>query len=112
MADHRNEEASLLLGRNPVREAIERSPRNIEKVMIQQEGGGQDLADIRRLASDAGLQVQFVPEGRLNQLARGLNHQGAAAYAAPVAYVDVNEMLESIAPTREDVTKRKPRILV
>ncbi|MEX0822221.1 MAG: 23S rRNA (guanosine(2251)-2'-O)-methyltransferase RlmB [Rhodothermales bacterium] len=112
MADHRNEEASLLLGRNPVREAIERSPRNIEKVMIQQEGGGQDLADIRRLASDAGLQVQFVPEGRLNQLARGLNHQGVAAYAAPVAYVDVNEMLESIAPTREDVTKRKPRILV
>lgn len=104
------DEKGLLLGRNPVREALERDPRRIEKVMLQQ--GGADLSEIRRLADDAGIQVQYVPAGRLNQLARGLNHQGVAAMASPVAYVDVNEMLEGIAPTREAVTGGKPRVLV
>lgn len=110
MPTRSEEENGLLLGRNPVREALERTPRRIEKVLLQQ--GRADLSEIRRLAEAAGVQLQFVPAGRLNQLARGLNHQGVAALASPVAYIDVNEMLEGIAPVREAVDGRKPRLLV
>lgn len=106
------DDTSLLLGRNPVREALEREARRIEKVMIQQGGSAKDLAEIRRLAEDAGIQVQYVPTGRLNQMARGLNHQGVAAFAAPVAYVELDDMLAAAAPTREAVRDRKPRLLV
>ncbi len=111
MAAQQQDDRSLLLGRNPVREALERDPRRIEKVMLQQ-GGGKDLSEIRRMAADAGIQVQYVPAGKLNQMARGLTHQGVAAHASPVRYVELNEMLASIAPTREDVKRLKPRVLV
>lgn len=110
MAAERRDDTGLLLGRNPVREALERDPQRIEKVMLQK--GGADLAEIGRLARDAGIQVQYVPAGRLNQLARGLNHQGVAAFASPVAYLELNDMLEAIAPTRDAVRERKPRLLV
>lgn len=112
MSDQSRDDTTLLLGRKPVREALEREPQRLEKVMLQQGGGGADLADIRRLAAQAGIQVQHVPAGRLNQLARGLNHQGVAAFASPVPYADLDEMLASAAPTREAVEQRKPRILV
>jgi 23S rRNA (guanosine2251-2'-O)-methyltransferase len=110
MSKQRQEDDGLLLGRNPVREALQRAPRRIEKVLLQQ--GGADLSEIRRLAEHAGVQLQYVPAGRLNQLARGLNHQGVAALTSPVAYVEVHEMLEDIAPVREAVAARKPRVLV
>lgn len=105
-------DSSIVAGRNPVREALERDPARIEKVMVQQGAGGKDISQIRRMASDAGLQIQYVPQGKLNQLARGVNHQGVMAISSPVSYAELNEMLESIAPTRDEVVARKPRILV
>lgn len=105
-------DTSVLTGRNAVREALERDPARIEKVLIQQGAGGRDVSEIRRMASDGDIQIQHVPEGKLNRLASGINHQGIVAIAAPVAYVDVDEMLARIAPTREEVAALKPRLLV
>ena len=111
MSSDRNEDTLLVLGRRPVREALERTPDRIEKVFLQRNGGGE-LAEIRRIAVRAGVQVQFVPVGRLRQLARGIAHQGAAALMAPVAYVALDDLLASAAPTLEEVKRRKPRLLV
>lgn len=105
-------DSSVLIGRNPVREALEREPDRIEKVMLQKGSGGRPIDAIRRLAAGAGIAVQYVPAGRLNQLAAGLNHQGVLATTAPVRYHDVDEMLRAIAPDRDAVTARKPLILV
>ena len=104
-------EASLIVGRNPVREALEREGARIEKVMVQQ-GGGRGLDAIRRTASEVGVPVQYVPSNRLNQMAVGLNHQGVVAIAAPVAYHDVDEMLADVAPTLEAVRRHKPILLL
>ncbi len=111
MSSDRNEDTLLVLGRRPVREALERTPDRIEKVFLQRNGGGE-LAEIRRIAVRAGVQVQFVPVGRLRQLARGIAHQGAAALMAPVAYVALDDLLASAAPALEEVKRRKPRLLV
>ncbi len=111
MSSDRNEDTLLVLGRRPVREALERTPDRIGKVFLQRSGGGE-LAEIRRIAVRAGVQVQFVPVGRLRQLARGIAHQGAAALMAPVAYVALDDLLASAAPTLEEVKRRKPRLLV
>ena len=105
-------DSSIVAGRNPVREALERDPSRLEKVLVQQGAGGGDIARIRKLASDAGLQIQYVPQGKLNQIAKGINHQGVLAIASEVSYEELNEMLERIAPTRDDVIERKPRLLV
>ncbi len=111
MPADRKEDSLLVLGRRPVREALERTPGRIEKVLLQRPGGGE-LADIRRMAAQAGVQAQFVPSGRLRQLARGVAHQGAAAIMAPVTYVPLDDLLASVAPMLEDVKARKPRLLV
>lgn len=111
-ANAKTPDTSVVAGRNPVREALEGDAGRLEKILVQQGAGGKEISEIRRLASEAGLQIQYVPQGKLNQIARGVNHQGIVAMASPISYADLNEMLERIAPTREDVTERKPRLLI
>jgi 23S rRNA (guanosine2251-2'-O)-methyltransferase len=105
------EQSSLLAGRNPVREALERD-EDLEKVMIQQGAGGPQIAEIRRLATASGVQVQYVPETRLSRISGGLNHQGVIAFAALVPYLEFDEMLSAIAPTADDVRRQKPILLL
>jgi 23S rRNA (guanosine2251-2'-O)-methyltransferase len=101
----------LIAGRNPVREALERGDRSIEKVLLQQGAQGQPVAEIRRAAKAAGVPVQVVPLARLNALAPGVNHQGVVALAAAADYADLDAMLERIAPTLDAVRERKPMLV-
>lgn len=103
---------SYLAGRNPVREALEQKGDEIEKVLIQKGAGGRPVQEIRRLASESGVPVQYVPEAKLAQLVPGVNHQGVVAVASPIPYLEVEEMLSQIAPTLDDVRSRKPFVLV
>lgn len=103
-------ETVCIVGRNPVREAIERQASRIEKVLLQR--GGRGLDAFRSAATRAGVPVQYVPVNRLNEIAPGLNHQGVVAVTTPVAYHDVDEMLAAIAPTLEDVQRIRPIVLV
>ncbi len=100
------------MGRNPVREALERGARSIEKVMIQQGAGGRPIDEIRRAATAAGVPFQFVPAARLEKMAPELNHQGVLALAAPIAYRVLEEMLAEIAPDRDAVRDKKPLVLL
>ena len=100
----------LIVGRNPVREALEREPGRIEKVMVQQ--GGRGLDALRRAASEAGVPLQYVPPKRLNQVAAGLRHQGVVAWTTPIAYHDVDAMLAVVAPDLDAVQRQKPLLLV
>lgn len=90
------ESTTLIVGRNPVREAIERGERDIDKVLIAIGAGGNAIDRIRRAAKEAGVQVQMVPQKKVDQLAKGMNHQGVIAFAAAVSYVDFDEMLSGI----------------
>ena len=106
-ADH-----TLIVGRKPVLEALEQNPARIEKVFLQKGGGSRGLDAIRRAAADAQVPFQYVPAGRLHQLAPEPNHQGVVAQAAPVAYQDLHTMLATIAPDLETVRRTQPLILV
>lgn len=112
MRSTRIPDTSVIAGRHPVREALERNPDRLDKVLLQKGVGGRDIADIRQMAGQAGVQVQYVPEGKLNQVAPGINHQGVVAMAAPIAYVDLNEMLEKIAPSLDYLKATNPRVLI
>lgn len=105
-------ESGLIVGRNPVREALHRDEGQIEKVLLQTGAGGIPLQEIRRLAAAKGIPVQYVPAARLASLSGGLNHQGVAAVAAPVAYADVYALLEAVAPDLDTVRARKPILVL
>lgn len=90
------ESTTLIAGRNPVREALQRGERDIDKVMIAIGASGTAIDRIRRAARESGVQVQMVPQKKVDHLAKGMNHQGVIALAAAVSYMDFDEMLSGI----------------
>ncbi|MBO6576672.1 MAG: 23S rRNA (guanosine(2251)-2'-O)-methyltransferase RlmB [Rhodothermales bacterium] len=111
MARKKQPEATVIAGRNPVREALERG-QQLEKLYLQNGMDGRVAAQLRTLAKQSGTPVQSVPGQRLERLAPGVNHQGCAAVVAEVAYRDVDEMLREIAPDHDAVKSSKPLVLI
>ncbi len=112
MAKRNQPPSDVLVGRNPVREALEARDARIEKVMLQKGASGAAIYAIRTVAREAGVPTQYVPAQRLDRMAPGLNHQGVVAIIAPIAYADPDELLSQIAPTFDDVKASMPIVLV
>jgi 23S rRNA (guanosine2251-2'-O)-methyltransferase len=98
----------LIAGRNPVREALQRGERSIEKVLLAQGSGGKAVDAIRFAAKEAGVPVQFVPQQKLTSVAPGVNHQGAIAIASALDYAVLEDMLHAIAPDPDAVRSTRP----
>ena len=101
-----------LIGRNPVREVLERGEVGIEKVMLEPGISGERIGAIRAMAKERGIPVQYVPQTRLDHEADGAVHQGVVAKVAPIRYREVNAMLADIAATWDAVQTRKPLLLI
>ena len=101
-----------LIGRNPVREALERGEVGIEKIMLEPGVSGERIGAIRSMAKERGIPVQYVPKTRLDHEADGAAHQGVLAQVAPIRYQEVNDMLADVAGTWDAVQARKPLLLV
>lgn len=79
----------LVLGLQPVREAIRRHGAALHEVLID-ERGSPKLDALARFASDQGVSaVRRVGRSVLDQHARGVSHQGAAALAPELALVEL-----------------------
>ena len=85
------EKENIIIGRNPVREAL-RSGAPMDTVYIGQGSGG--LGEIVALAREQGAVVKTVTEQKLNTLAEGGAHQGVVAFGAVASYVSIEELLE------------------
>ena len=101
----------VLAGRNPVREALDRGDGRVEKVIVQKGAHGSAIDAVRRLAKGSGVPVQMAPKQKLDRMAPQAEHQGIVAVIAPVAYVDLDEMLSEIAPTLDRVREAKPVVV-
>ncbi len=106
-----SEAIDRLVGRNPVREALEQEETRVEKVLLQEGVGGPAIGAIRRAARAHGVPVQVVPKARLDRLAAGAVHQGVVAFVAPVHYRTLEELLEEVAPSPEAVRERQPLLV-
>ena len=81
-----------LFGMHPVMEALEAGKR-IEKVMFRQGLDGMQFHRLLKMLQDAGVNVQFVPEERLNRITRG-RHQGVIALISQVEYSSIEKIVE------------------
>ena len=81
-----------LFGMHPVMEALEAGKR-IEKVMFRQGLDGMQFHRLLKILQDAGVNVQFVPEERLNRITRG-RHQGVIALISQVEYSSIEKIVE------------------
>ena len=90
---------NLLVGRNPIREAL-KAGRPVEKLLVAQGDLSGAARDIIRLAKENGAVVQTVDRSRLDQIYPA--HQGMLAYVAAVDYKSVDDIFAYAAEKGED----------
>ena len=84
----------VLIGRNAVIEAI-RSGRGINKLLIADGDKEGSVKEVISLAKEQGIVIRFVERSKIEGIAGGLRHQGVLAYVAPVAYSDLETILQA-----------------
>ena len=85
------EESNLLVGRNPIREAL-KSGRDIEKLLVARGELIGSAREIVAMAREQKIIVQEVDRVRLDAMAP--NHQGLIAVASAYSYKTIEDMLE------------------
>ena len=85
---------SLIIGRQPIVEAIE-SGRAIDKIFFQRNISGESIGRIRQLAKEHNIPIQQVPPEKLYSFTKA-NHQGCIAIAALVQYMDLQQVIDLV----------------
>ena len=91
---------NLIIGRNPVTEAI-KSGRSIDKILMQKDAEGS-AKKIASMARENGLTLQYVDKVALDKLCPGRPHQGVAAYVAAKEYADLDDIFAAAEEKGED----------
>lgn len=90
----------LIIGRNPVMEAI-RSGRTLDKLLVTRSASGAAKAIIAK-CSERGVPIKEVSAKKLDFLSGGGNHQGVALFVASHEYCSVEDILNTAAQRNED----------
>ena len=78
----------LVYGRRPVREVLRAGKRQLLELLVTERA----LAGEPWLREVPGLRLQVVPERRLNDAAKTMDHQGVVAFCEPYRYADAHEL--------------------
>jgi 23S rRNA (guanosine2251-2'-O)-methyltransferase len=90
----RPKKSTLIVGRQPVAEAI-RAGKPIDKILLQKSAGGEMISRIRELASIHQVPIQYVPVEKLNGLTTTL-HQGVIAIISVVQFYDLQQIISHV----------------
>ena len=93
--------AGILAGRHAVTEAI-KAGRGINRILIADGLHGSGVRELRDLARAHDITVDIVSRAKLDAAAEGARHGGMLAYAAPVSYVPVEEIISSVRARGEE----------
>jgi 23S rRNA (guanosine2251-2'-O)-methyltransferase len=85
----------LVTGLQAVREAIRVHGKDLERVLVEANGGPQ-IEAVGRFAEDRGATVTSVPRGDLDRAAKGARHQGVIAYAPELALTPLEDVLTKV----------------
>ncbi len=86
--------SELIVGRNPVIEAIWSGTHQIEKILIVQDNKHPRLREIMQAAKRNRIPFQRCSKHHLDGL--HTNHQGVIAYVSPFRYTELSILLENI----------------
>ncbi len=87
------ESGSKVEGRNAVIELL-KSDREINKVLIAKGEKQGSINEIIRLCKEKGIVFQEVDRAKLDDITETNHHQGVIAFASPITYVDVSDILK------------------
>lgn len=92
--------SDILMGRNAVREAL-KANRSINRLLMANTAHGGSMGEIISLAKERKIILQMVTTDRLDTICQGARHQGIIAYATPVDYAELDDIL-NLAKTRNE----------
>jgi 23S rRNA (guanosine2251-2'-O)-methyltransferase len=90
---------TFIIGRQPVLEALH-AGKQIDRIFIQKNTGGDVIYEIRKLANDSDVPVNVVPIEKLNSFTRA-NHQGIVAIAGLISYMDLQQVIDHVVSSGE-----------
>ena len=91
MIQTQDKEETLIIGRNPVLEAL-KAEEPLDTIYMN--GAGGSLGRISALAKSRGIVVKNVTDQKLSQMANGAAHQGVIATGACASYVTLEDLLD------------------
>ena len=86
-----DEVTGLIVGRNPVMEALN-SGKALDTIYVNENAGGS-IGAITRIARERGIVIKNVSDQKLTQMCGGASHQGIIASGACAEYVSVEDIL-------------------
>src|SRR6185503_4698093 len=95
----RPKKSSLVIGRHAVIDAL-RSGQQLDRIYLDTSAKGQDINEIKGLASQHGVPVNYVPVAKLN----GFNitdHEGCVAQIAKVQYQNLQDVISLVIENGE-----------
>ncbi len=94
------EDMALILGRNPVIEAL-KADTVIDVLFVNPEAGGS-IGQIIKLAKERQIVIKEVSETKLTNMAKGAVHQGVIAMGGCAEYVEIEDILAIARERNED----------
>lgn len=83
---------NIIAGRNPVAEAL-KAGQNLDKILLFKNASGENIGEIRAMATQKNIPVQYVPIEKLNSLTN-IQHQGVVAFKSAIIYQDLQQVID------------------
>jgi len=96
-----NEKTSVIIGRNPVLEAL-KSGHEIDKLVVARDAEGSILK-ILGAAKDRRIPIHYTDKAGLDRICGGRAHQGVAAYVSAYAYCELDDIVARAEQKGEDL---------
>lgn len=90
---------SLVIGRTAVVKALQ-SGQQLDRIYLDAKAQGEDISELKRLASQNGVPINYVPVAKLN----GFNitdHEGCVAQIARVQYQNLQDVISLVTESGE-----------
>ncbi|MBK5271094.1 MAG: 23S rRNA (guanosine(2251)-2'-O)-methyltransferase RlmB, partial [Bacteroidia bacterium] len=96
---HRPKKSSLVIGRKAVIEALQ-SGKQLDRIYLDTKANGQDMNEIKALAAQNGVPINYVPIVKLNSF-NVTNHDGCIAQIAKVLYQNLQDVISFVIENGE-----------
>ncbi|MEM6767664.1 MAG: 23S rRNA (guanosine(2251)-2'-O)-methyltransferase RlmB [Bacteroidota bacterium] len=96
-----NKRSQIIFGIHPVMEAL-KTNASLEKIFYKKEGNLHErLKDIRVLANEKNIPIQYIPEFKLKDMSGDPNHQGVVAQLSAITYQPLEKTILQIKEQKE-----------
>ncbi len=96
---NRPKKSSLVVGRKAVTSALQ-SGQQLDRIYLDTKIQGADISDIKRMAGENGVPINYVPVFKLNSF-NVPNHDGCIAQIAKVQYQNLQDVISFVTESGE-----------